>query len=626
MKKIYGSFIGLLAVGSFTAQVNKSNVSPLLKKNASTIETTKKSSSKPISQTEKATILWSDDFDAATPGNWVINTTGTNTAGWEFKTGDYDFNSTPPFTTLESATAANGYLMVNSDKFGGGGANADTDGTRITTTVTTAAAITACSSEPFVRLRFEHNFRWWHDSRGVRISPDNGVTWVDYALSNDVDYNLDDATTADTTEGHYNGGQSSVNPQITTIDISSVAGNASQVLIQFYYDDNDWWGWYWAIDDVSIEVLEDYDLTLVSPYWGALGAWGERIGYYKIPATQVAPVEFSGGVKNNGAQIQSGVTVSTTIGATTLTSAPVQLIQAQLDTLDCAGTWTPSTGSNTINMSTESSQTDAFAEDNALAFFDLNVGGFIYSRDNGIPANGTFNGGDGFEAGNIFDMYAPATLQGIDVHISGASEPGAEIFAKIYSVDADGAFVFLNDSEPYVLTDLDLDTTITLPLISETDLNAGEPYLVVVGSFGDGGSTNDLVIATSGTSNKFTSYYFDMTEGASGTWFYTLGTPMVRMNFDPSVGIKEVENIAKLTVFPNPANTTATVSFDVVNDAEVSVTVTDLSGKVVYTNDLGSVKGAQKVTLNTEVLNSGVYMVNVTMNGAVSTKKLVVKK
>jgi len=256
----------------------------------------------------------------------------------------------------------------------------------------------------------------------------------------------------------------------------------------------------------------------------------------------------------------------------------------------------------------------------------VNVGGFIYSRDNGIVTNGTFNGGDGFEAGNIFDMYSAATLQGIDVHINGAAEPGAEIFAKIYTIDTDGAFVFLNDSEPYVLTNADLDTTITLPLISETDLNAGEPYLVVVGSFGDGGSTNDLVIGTSGVSNKFTSYYYDMTEGTAGTWFYTLGTPMVRMNFDPAVGIKEVENTSKLTVYPNPANTSATVSFDVANGTEVSVNVTDLSGKVVYSNNLGSVKGAQKVSLNTEVLNSGVYMVNVTMNGAVSTKKLVVKK
>jgi hypothetical protein len=38
------------------------------------------------------------------------------------------------------------------------------------------------------------------------------------------------------------------------------------------------------------------------------------------------------------------------------------------------------------------------------------------------------------------------------------------------------------------------------------------------------------------------------------------------------------------------------------------------------------VKGTQKVNVNTEALNSGVYMVNVSVNGTVSTQKLVVRK
>jgi copper chaperone CopZ len=54
--------------------------------------------------------------------------------------------------------------------------------------------------------------------------------------------------------------------------------------------------------------------------------------------------------------------------------------------------------------------------------------------------------------------------------------------------------------------------------------------------------------------------------------------------------------------------------------------VTDLSGKVVYTTDLGTVNGTQDVQVNTSSFTSGVYMVNVSVDGAVTTQKLVVRK
>jgi len=600
MKKIYVSFLGLLAIGSFSAQVNKTNVAPLAKKQSTTVGAVKTQTPKPAQ--EKATILWSDDFSTA--GNWTINNTGLSPAGWEFST-DPTTIPVSALSPLATTTAAGGFLFVSSDANN----TTDFDGFDIITTATNATPIDL-TGQLYVKLKYQHNFRWWHDTRGVRVSADNGVTWTDFEMSNETSYSLPN--------------QSSNNPEITSIDISSVAGGASQVLIQFYYDDNDYWGWYWAVDDVSIEVLEDYDLTLVSPYWGSTGAWGARLPYFQVPTAQVAPVDFSGGVKNSGAMIQTDATVTASVGAFSSTSAAATILQGSTDTLACTAQWTPAAGTNTINMTTQSGQTDAFATDNALAPWTLTVGGFIYSRDNGTADNGTYNQGQEFEAGNIFDIYTAATLQAIDVHIDGAAEAGAEIFAKVYSIDpATGDFVYANEAAPYVLGAADLDADLTLPLLTEQPLNAGEPYLVVVGSFGDGGASNDLVISTAGKSEANTSYYFD---GTDQTWYYTTSTPMVRMNFDPAVGINEVAKSSVLSVYPNPANTSATISFDVANGTEVSVNVTDLSGKVVYSNNLGSVKGAQKVSLNTEVLNSGVYMVNVTMNGAVSTKKLVVKK
>ena len=44
---------------------------------------------------------------------------------------------------------------------------------------------------------------------------------------------------------------------MSTYDISSVAGGQSEVLIQFYYNDNDIWAWFWAVDDIAISELPD---------------------------------------------------------------------------------------------------------------------------------------------------------------------------------------------------------------------------------------------------------------------------------------------------------------------------------------------------------------------------------
>ena len=598
MKKIYISLIGLIAVGSVSAQV--SNVAPLQKKNSQMVGQVKMSKLIP---TEKATVLWDDDF--STPANWTIANTGTNAAQWAFTT---DVNTIPvsALAPMASTTASNGFLFVSSDANN----TTDFDGTQIITTATNATPIDL-TGQPNVKLNYQNNFRWWHETRGVRVSGDNGANWTDFNLSDETTYSTPN--------------QNSSNPEVTSIDISAVAGGQSQVLVQFYYDDNDYWGWYWAVDDVEIVVTEDYDLTLLKPYWGEIGAWGALLPYYQVPSVQVAPITFGGVVKNNGAMIQPDIVVTASTTGFTSTSSTLSLDPTFLDTLACPDTWTPAAivAPNTLNFVTTSGGAEAFPSDNG-SNVTLNVTNYTYARDMGTATNGTFNGGEGFEAGNIFDIYAAATLQAVDVYISSNANAGAEIFAKLYSIDpTTGDFVYVDESMPYVLAAGDLGTELTLPLINEHLLDAETPYLVVVGSNGDGGATNDLVIGTAGSSDISTSFYFDMTDQ---TWYYTTSTPMVRMNFDPVVGVNEVANNNGLKVFPNPANASTTVAVEVANASEVVITIADLAGKVVYTNNLGTVKGTQKVNVNTEALNSGVYMVNVSVNGAVSTQKLVVRK
>lgn len=601
MKKFYVSLLGVLATGTMFAQ---SNVAPLGKKQSQQIGPVKPS--KIIPQT-KATILWSDDFD--TPANWTIANNGTNVATWEFETDPaaIPVSALAPFA---STTAANGFLFVNSDAAN----TADFDGTQIITTATNATPIDL-TGQPYVKLTYQHNFRWWHDTRGVRVSGDNGATWTDFEMSNETTYSTPN--------------QNSANPEVTIIDISSVAGGQSQVLVQFYYDDHDYWGWYWAVDDVQISVTEDYDLTLQRGYWGSEGYYGARLPYYSIPTlpvSQIAPIEFGGIVKNNGVLTQNDIVFEATSALYSGVSAPATLAATEWDTLNCLVPFTPAAvaATHTIAMETHNTaDTDDYPTDNTIPSVAINVGNYVYSRDAGVVDGGSFNSGEGFEVGNIFDIYTTTNLSAIDFTVGATAVAGAEIFVKVYSLDpSTGDFVWLDESLPYILTAADLGANKTLALQNNPQLDADQAYLVVVGSHGDGGTTNDLVVATSGASDEQTSFYFDET---NTTWYFTTSTPMVRMNFAPA-GVEEVASNVNFNVYPNPANTNATVAFEVENESDVMINVTDLSGKSVYTNTLGSVQGAQNIDVNTSSLTSGVYMVNVSVNGSVSTQKLVVRK
>lgn len=596
MKKFYISLLGLMAVGTVSAQVT--SLTPA-KKNATISEKVKPSAN----FVEKGATLWSDDF--SNPANWSFQNSSTDGNGnpasvdWVITS---DANACPSsafqpvnFTTIGS------YALIDSDSQGQG-ASQNSD-------ITTGPVTNGLGGNfpANVSLVFEQAYRTYLDIREVHISTD-GTTWTPFVV----------------TDGTETTGVNTANPDLYSVNISSVAAGASQIWVRFHYEAT--WGWFWAVDNVKIVVTDDYDLKMQDVYWGSVGAWGTYLPYYKIPTAQVTNVDFGGIIKNNGALSQPDIMFTAATTGYTGTSATAALTPAALDTFWTTTPWAPAAtvAAHTFNFTASSSATEAFPIDNTLPATTINVTNYTYARDKGTAAGGTYNAGNGFESGNIYDIFANATIKGIDVQISTSAVAGAEIYAKIYSIDpSTGDFIWMDESLPYVLTSANLGQLITLPLQNAQALNAGEPYLVVVGSYGDGGASNDLVIATSGVSEAQTTFYYDMTDA---TWYYSTSTPMVRMNFDPSLGVNEVENSYELSVYPNPANTNATVSFSLNNEANVSINVTDLSGKVVYTNALGTVNGTQSVNVNTDALNSGVYMVNVTVDGNVSTQKLVIRK
>ena len=87
--------------------------------------------------------------------------------------------------------------------------------------------------------------------------------------------------------------------------------------------------------------------------------------------------------------------------------------------------------------------------------------------------------------------------------------------------------------------------------------------------------------------------------------------------------LPQLDDLFKL--YPNPANDHAIVEINVKAESDVQLRLLDLSGKVIAANDYGTIATSSVVNLNTAKLNTGVYLLELTVNGERMTKRLVVE-
>ena len=539
----------------------------------------------------KGVVIWQNDFSVGS--DWAYDNTSSPYLDWTITTNA----DTIPVTTLSPAvftTVTNGFAFINSDAQG----NAGIQNSNMTYTGTID-----CSAYSNVSIVFEQSYRTYLDTRIIRISNDGGTSWTDFVV----------------TDGTEPTAQNSPNPDVYSINISAVAGGQSNVKVQINYQGN--WGWYWAIDDMKIIETDQYDLKLQTTSFGSDGAYGARLPYFQVPTAQIAPINIGGVIKNIGVQdINDAGFTADISGIYAGVGGPIVIQAASQDTIFCSATFTPSAGNAiySVQVAATTSNSEPDGLNNLLPNFQVDVNPFIYARDNGQILGGISNTGQGYEVGHIFDIFTSATIYGIDAIINATSEPGAEIFIKLYSIDpATGNFVFVDESAPYILTQSDLGQKISLPLATPILLNANESYLAMVGSYGDGGATNDLVTASSGASEPQTSYYFDYTDN---TWYYTTSNVMVRMNFDPALSIENISQETGISLFPNPTSNEITV--EVVKETTATLSILDSKGMLLGSYLLNGLSKSIDITH----FSDGIYFILLSDGKSTSTRKFVVNK
>jgi hypothetical protein len=125
---------------------------------------------------------------------------------------------------------------------------------------------------------------------------------------------------------------------------------------------------------------------------------------------------------------------------------------------------------------------------------------------------------------------------------------------------------------------------------------------------------------------------FSPSTAGAGTWmlYYTYtstctSTDSVAITVSLCTGIDHFSNGLAYQVYPNPNNGTFEV-INATNANEMIITITDLTGRVVYSSVNDDVIAGSTHPLTLENVANGVYMMNVTMDGRKSAQKITVQK
>lgn len=572
--------------------------------------------------------FWSEDFSGGSvPAAWT-NTDDLTPVGTQNVT--FQWSNDPaavapatvgyaPSASFNSSDAGNGYLWANSDR----GLTA-APGTDHLTRLTTNAI--DCSGQASVLLTMESLVGTFdYDANTnvrVNVSTDN-TTWTTFIPFPCL---VTGAAAPPCTRW-------SANPQFIALDISSVAANQSTVYVRFEWLGG--WEYFWAIDKLALSPVPDYELVMD---YGVLSHTGEGEEYGRTPTGQLNPTFNLGAqVHNFGAQDQTGVVLTaevrdasnalsfsatTTVG--TLASGDTAVMDEDVTLPALAqGTYT---GTFVVSSNEIANEVNS-ANDTIVRTFA--VDDLVYSLDGigvhqGTPITASI-GTSSFttsDDGSYFMTYYPVrqtmSVYAIDVLLQPSTQQGGVIIASILDttdvLGSDDVSSPLFESFDYTVTAADtINGFVRIPLYGGVELQPGG-YYATVQLFSNGGN-DPIVLVDDNTVPQPTlaSLIYLPDEVDPGP--YTNGNATaIRMILDPVASITENE-LAGVSVFPNPTNGLVQVVVDRSNP--VDITVTNVLGEVINTG-----RFVGRTTIDLTAYASGIYTIRVSDGKASTTQRV----
>jgi len=418
---------------------------------------------------------------------------------------------------------------------------------------------------------------------------------------------------------------------------------APSVIFRWQWSDGSAWASGFAVDNVVVGELPDYDLKVDKV---KVGNWNQETfgfgfwDYTKIPVSQSSPVKATAVVFNKGSQNQSNVAVEFEVsqGGNPVSGSPFisdQISGTHLsldrDTLSVTTSFLPTAlGTYTIVATAVSDSGDEDLTNNsAQTSFDVDQ--FVYARDAGGAQAFVEPSGD-FQFGNLFDVYNTEAWGGIMVAIGAGSSVGNLIQGRVYE------FTGLEANGP-ILIDLGVQTIEYE--IQNSDLNAvgGSNFRFLPFADGDEPSSVTLeggkvylalVACESGTripvsgSNEWVTSWLESSTG----WGATASVPMIRMTANEALSVyNQPESILSMGQnVPNPADDYTMITYNLKQPERVNLTIRDLSGRTVMVQDEGlRMAGRQFIRLDVNNLSAGMYTYTLTAGGVHLTKEMMVR-
>lgn len=600
-------------------------------------------SSTTTSSVERAGVeIYSEDFAGEFPSDWeAVTESGPCTWQWTDvgHTGDY------PSQALESTTAANGWMILDSDLCGAEGGDAE------------VAYLNSPSYDlsdyDFVAFRFEQYYRRFGAAEvtAVEVSVDGGTEWTEYLFNEDVEQ---DGT---------------ANPDVRQGNITALAGGESDVRFRFRWEGV--WGYGWQVDDFAIIVPDENDLLLSSARYNKYDDTDPDLFFYSFleystyEVDHIYPMFINAEIENIGSETQSNVQLEVTVSNSggvieTLTSDPVSLASGETHYAEIE--YTPPSDVDDYTMEYNAiMDNDDDNPDNNTAARNFSVALDEYARDNGIMQNAAgviLEAGAAAGVGLGFGFNQDDEIHCLGVAVHEASYGPISITGNAVDVSAEG-YPSIAETESITVDEAELNNLEDEPVFTwlpfvEFDPFSGEeiiaPFQVAADDewafsvrwtpeeidgdpeniggvyigYGSNPSFGDFANFIWGPQTTTGTVCNPCNAGVTDTYMIRLG--MSQEFCQIGVGVEEIENLTIEELFPNPTTGQTTLSFSLLETSDVQIYLFDTQGRIVMNDNRGTQPvGEYRFDYDFSDQAAGMYTMSIMVGDKAINKKLVIK-
>ncbi|MBC7553505.1 MAG: T9SS type A sorting domain-containing protein [Taibaiella sp.] len=595
-----------------------------------------------------ATAFYTETFGTGTaaslPTGWSTAALGSGAGSWEWWDGGRPGLSGG---RINSTTAANGWMVFRKDSFATVGG------------VYLQSPVINCSTHSTVALNFESNYTKFQDSVYVWVGTNSSFATGTYTSYSVADHN----------RLYVN--QGSRNTTKIHMDISGAAAGQSAVYIRFVFHSGGTDGYNWQVDDVKLSEIDLHDVVLSRSflyepeplaYDGSIFNTPLAFVDSVYPVTMLSNYGSSSESVALGAQIYNG---STSVYTQTDTY-PGLVRNAKDSIVQFAVPFKPTAIGNYACVMGATVAGDADMSNNVDSV-KFSVTDTTWMQNQGSVSGGYYihrpgTGALSYMQGVRFDVptsSAGDTVTGFGVSFyPGYSDPtgAGKVKVVLYShsgTETGWTYVATSVARPLASSDIstatnliwaDFRSDITAfggdwsPFVLAPDKsyaalvqieNVTTQLVIQVTDYPNATGFSGFFGQSDSSNNSGSVFDFGATT-ATGSVDYV---PLVRMYFgkatttvDPNISVNDVARLNAIgEVYPNPANTSVTVPFTVAQDANATVTLSNVIGQVIKTTSVAATAGsAAKVNFSTSDLANGVYTVTVTANGQQSTARVTI--